>query len=33
MKELVDEGYLGQLLTFNMNIVLSSAMTPREQHH
>ncbi len=33
MKELVEEGYLGQLLTFNMKLVQSSAMTPREQHH
>ena len=33
MKELVEEGYLGKLLTFNMKIVQSSAMVPREQHH
>ena len=33
MRELVEEGYLGRLLTFNMKIVQSSAMVPREQHH
>jgi len=33
MRELVSEGYLGRLLTFQMSIVLGSALNPRAQHH
>ncbi|MEK7217040.1 MAG: Gfo/Idh/MocA family oxidoreductase [Chloroflexota bacterium] len=33
MKELLDQGYLGQMLSFNMTMLLSGAMNPRPSYY